>query len=1139
MAAQAEIFIVSTTDDAGVGSMREALNRASANGNSEVDVIQFNLPGILPEQHTIKILSDFPIISSSVIIDASSQAGSHASVNGAKVIIDGSDYLYIPWGNQAIFKVGDIARVEMYGLVIRNFNKETTFTTVSVPAINVTGNATEVVFGAPGKGNVFYNVGGIHVSGSIQNLVAQSNYFGIKENGIDIATGILTWSYLVRVYNAILGGHSPAEGNLFYGKMEFYVSAVGSLVTQNIFYLIKNNIFTANIQEERPGVTVARNTIYTHISVDANFNHPGISDIEVTENVFGSSLTLAGFDNANIRITKNFFGTSRDKTKQLPFQSHALYLSHINGRVLIGGTNNSEGNIITNTNSDIYFERFEGAVAAKNVNKLELSHNSFYCNPNIPFLYYNTGPFNKPLDIFLDEKTETYVAGRTKAGAKVELYYTDPECTNCQPKRYFTTVYADAAGNWKYTGTMENGYSVMASATLNQVSSEFSDPRIYMFSSPQSSFKVTPQTCDSPNGKIEGTFTVNAKKVEWLNEAGNVISTNHDISQLAAGKYRMKAEQFGCIIYSQWVQVDDSRPSITSNLMKFINPACGNGGSILDVYPWRYSSLYWLDTNGNEISRERELKNVPAGSYTLRLINSSGCSKDFGPYTLINSEGPGVDDKQVHITNASCDLANGSISGLVVNGTGTISYKWYNKTGTLIGSTKDISNLPKGAYKLKVTDQSSCGVTESSEFNIEDPSMIEINESNSIVAPSACNVNTGSVKGLMVSGINTYQWLDENSQVVGTQLELSGVSAGTYRLKVNNVFGCTKTSSAFTVKFNTVTYSDYTTMVSNASCGLDNGSIDIDFGPSTRPAYIKVIDQNQHLIASTSQATGLKPGIYQIFFVNDSGCETLFKEVIVGRLLPLEIITDFLSINPDNCGQGKGSINGIRVTGGKAPYHYKWNQVSTSSSFTSLDLTGLKAGTYQLTVIDQAGCEMTAPPVSITNTGVSVSPPQLNTINTCPGSIIYFKVANLENASSYFLYEGNDLKPLEQNTTGQFTVVAKPQTTYFLSRKLGDCESEKIAVPLEFGDFEPDIPNTFTPNADGINDVWEVKSLEKYPGCAVSIYNRNGSLVYKALAYKAFDGTRNGQPLPAGTYYYVISLNGDCKTLSGDLTILR
>lgn len=167
-----------------------------------------------------------------------------------------------------------------------------------------------------------------------------------------------------------------------------------------------------------------------------------------------------------------------------------------------------------------------------------------------------------------------------------------------------------------------------------------------------------------------------------------------------------------------------------------------------------------------------------------------------------------------------------------------------------------------------------------------------------------------------------------------------------------------------------------------------------------------------------------------------------------------------------------------------------------------------------------------------------VSPPLLN-CNTCPGSTIYFKVKNPQNASSYFLYEGNDFKPLEQNTTGQFTVVAKPQTTYFLSRKLGECESEKTAVPLKFGDFKIEIPNTFTPNGDGINDVWEIKSLENYPGCTVSIYNRNGSLVYKAPAHNAFNGTRNGQPLPAGTYYYIISLNGDCKTLSGDLSILR
>lgn len=86
----------------------------------------------------------------------------------------------------------------------------------------------------------------------------------------------------------------------------------------------------------------------------------------------------------------------------------------------------------------------------------------------------------------------------------------------------------------------------------------------------------------------------------------------------------------------------------------------------------------------------------------------------------------------------------------------------------------------------------------------------------------------------------------------------------------------------------------------------------------------------------------------------------------------------------------------------------------------------------------------------------------------------------------------------------------------------------------------PTIPNVFTPNGDGINDRWEIQYLESYPGVTVDIFNRYGSLVYHSLGYsRAWDGTYNGKPLPAGTYYYVINPKNGRKQLTGFVDIVR
>jgi gliding motility-associated-like protein len=84
------------------------------------------------------------------------------------------------------------------------------------------------------------------------------------------------------------------------------------------------------------------------------------------------------------------------------------------------------------------------------------------------------------------------------------------------------------------------------------------------------------------------------------------------------------------------------------------------------------------------------------------------------------------------------------------------------------------------------------------------------------------------------------------------------------------------------------------------------------------------------------------------------------------------------------------------------------------------------------------------------------------------------------------------------------------------------------------------IPNTFTPNGDGINDTWDIAALNTYSACQVSVFNRYGAIVYKSIGYnKAWDGTYKGSMVPFGTYYYTIDLKDGTKTRSGWVTIVR
>lgn len=86
----------------------------------------------------------------------------------------------------------------------------------------------------------------------------------------------------------------------------------------------------------------------------------------------------------------------------------------------------------------------------------------------------------------------------------------------------------------------------------------------------------------------------------------------------------------------------------------------------------------------------------------------------------------------------------------------------------------------------------------------------------------------------------------------------------------------------------------------------------------------------------------------------------------------------------------------------------------------------------------------------------------------------------------------------------------------------------------------PVIPNVFSPNGDGINDKWEIRYLESYPGCTVEIYNRYGQLLFRSVGYTTpWDGTYKGKPVPAGTYYYIINPKNGRAQMSGFVDVLR
>lgn len=112
-------------------------------------------------------------------------------------------------------------------------------------------------------------------------------------------------------------------------------------------------------------------------------------------------------------------------------------------------------------------------------------------------------------------------------------------------------------------------------------------------------------------------------------------------------------------------------------------------------------------------------------------------------------------------------------------------------------------------------------------------------------------------------------------------------------------------------------------------------------------------------------------------------------------------------------------------------------------------------------------------------------------------------------------------------------------TEYTLSVKSGDgcVVTDRVKVKV-LDDIT--IPNAFSPNGDGINDLWNLENIDSYPGATVEVFNRYGERVFSSQGYeRPFDGTFSGKALPVGAYYYLIRPNNGRKEKSGALTLIR
>ncbi|MBE9668457.1 gliding motility-associated C-terminal domain-containing protein [Mucilaginibacter boryungensis] len=1150
-------FVVTSNADSGPGTLRQALLDAAANGSATQDRIIFNIADVSEAGRTINLNNQLPDVSSNLIIDGTSQPGATFKLTDAKIKIS------TPVNNIAIivFNGTNLTSVAFYGLYIFDYSDFLTSRPDLKPrkGFNLT-KSTYITIGAINKGN---RINGFNVS-SID--IEESDQVKIKNNVISISDDVGTFNSnngsggfasgyggsidLIKSDNIELGG-DPGEGNIIFTivNFKFYQLTRSKVsVKSNNFLVYPNGLNTEWYFEYYNG-TVFFSTIFSADTknTEESIAKEAVVDMDMSNNVTGSQINIFIFNfiNGTINLTHNFLNVARDGVTpikyltQIPPSQGPFIIQNCSAQFNFGTNNINDKN---------FFYNVGGAVGATNSPNIFLRYNEFSCVGNVAYVNY-TGPafpeggYQLPVITINGISVnggQTQVTGKATPQSVVDIYSSENCQSKCSIHSYIKTASADAAGNWQTTIDNLSGI-FYASATLNHQTSLFKT-----FEVNKDNINIQPMRC-SNTATITGLKVPQGLSYYWTDYNGNIVSHDLDLTTTKTGDYRLVLGE-GCIT-SDWFKIEDKRLSIYDGFSTRTLPGCGTTtGSVKGLFVFdplsKLESVIWTDAVGKDIGHTADINGLAPGVYTLTVKSTDGCSTTY-ILNLSNTTGPNIDQSNPTITPNPCGQSSGSITGITATGTGILKYSWKNAQNVQVATTKDLTNQPGGKYTLQVTDDTNCGPVYTSAIEIPEVNGITMDASQAIITPAACDANGGgSVKGINVTGATKYQWLNDANVTVGTGLDLINVVPGNYHLVASNTT-CSKQTAIFTIvkHINNKTYRFTNSATTYATCDMDNGHIEVVMNPAYDiPVTYRWINLQGTTVGTTPNMKNLPVNTYTLYGADDFGCEKLILTTNLIRVPALNFNQNQMIINPDQCGLGKGSIHGLRISGGHPPYTLSWKNSSGKVIGNSADIDNLPTDTYSLTVTDLSDCGLLVGQYTIGDNQAALPVPTVSDLQLCSAGDALLVVNNPTQGRGYRLYnDANSASPIADETSGKFKINVKVATSYYVSQYTGNCESGRTEVKVILGGLSGiSLPNTFSPNGDGINDSWNIPGIESYPNANIQLYTRSGQKVYESTGYSTpFDGNFQGKSLPMGTYYYIINLNSGCGLLSGSVTIIR
>ncbi|MFK7776300.1 MAG: gliding motility-associated C-terminal domain-containing protein [Saprospiraceae bacterium] len=635
---------------------------------------------------------------------------------------------------------------------------------------------------------------------------------------------------------------------------------------------------------------------------------------------------------------------------------------------------------------------------------------------------------------------------------------------------------------------------------------------------------------------------------EWLDPTGVTVSNNFSFDATDIGFYNLIVTDIsnGCnastsIEITEDLIPPDALPTVDGIL------TCVNLEVELDAIISAATSYEWLDPSGSSISTSSTVLVDDIGLYQLIATDDgNGCTATQLVLVEENITSPTPLIDAITDLNLSCDQ-----NSLVVDGSnsipiGNVTYEW-TLNNVLISTVQNPQIDEAGILTLTVTDTQN-GCSESTSVMItQDDDLPEIEFENPDML--TCVVTSLDLDASNSStGIDLeYLWTGPGAIQNSTTLTPTISQPGTYTLTILNTTNGCEVSEEIIIEeditppvaiISPADEFDCTTF--SVALDASNSSVGNNFTYQWTTAN-GTISGNQNTLNTTVSEIGF----YTLEITNTTNGCTISQSITVEADDNVLESADFL-INQPPCFGDQGSIIINNIIGGTPPYMYSVdNQPFTSNP----NINSLEPGSYNLLIEDAQGCQYSEEFTILDVPELIVDLPASITIELGENYELFPQINYPSNAIDTFYWTSLD----SLDCYNCLNPIAAPYNTSlytFTVINLNGCKTTaNILVNVE----KPRnvfIPNVFTPNDDGFNDIFYinakdlmVKQVNKF-----QIFTRWGELVFADEDFQpntpdhGWDGFFKGEKLNPNVFVYYAEIefiDGVVKIYKGDVTLRK